>query len=49
MHVLTYGDKNPWLPGTPSSDLTACSQGIVNWQGTGKNYCLRTNAEVVSR
>jgi hypothetical protein len=49
MHVLTYGDKNPWLPGTPSSDLTGCSQGIVNWQGTGKNYCLRTNAEVVSR
>ena len=42
LHVITYGDKNPWLPGTPSSDLTGCSQGIVNWLGTGHNYCLRT-------
>jgi hypothetical protein len=44
LHVITYGDKNPWLPGTPPSDLTGCSQGIVNWQGTGQNYCLRTGS-----
>ncbi len=48
MHVITYGDKNPWLPGTPSSDLTGCSQGIVNWQGTGQNYCLRQTASPVA-
>jgi hypothetical protein len=44
LHVITYGDQNPWLPGTPSSNLTGCTQGIVNWLGTGKNYCLRTGS-----
>lgn len=37
---LSYGPNDPWTPPAPNANLDGCKHKLINYNGTGLNYCL---------